>query len=49
MRQAGVHIEIRSEQRPGGLAETAYSCGTPEMVRAMRLVFGKPGDSTRVM
>ena len=49
MRQAGIHIESRNERRPGGLTETAYSCGTPQLVRALRLVFGKPGDSTRVM
>lgn len=49
MRQAGIHIERRNEQSPGGLAETAYTCGTPQFVRAMRMVFGKPGDSTRAM
>jgi len=49
MRQAGVHVESWSERRPDGATDTVYSLGTPVIVRAMRLVFGTPAGSNRVM
>ncbi|HET9184032.1 MAG TPA: hypothetical protein VFP59_18035 [Candidatus Angelobacter sp.] len=49
MRKAGMPIESRSERVAGGSTATVYTFGTPELVRAMRLVFGTPGSSKLVM
>ena len=49
MREAGIHIESQSERRVDGTTETVYGCGTPEFVRAMRLVCGAPAGSKWVM
>lgn len=49
MREAGIHIESQSERRVDGTTEAVYGAGTPEFVRAMRLVCGTPAGSNWVM
>ncbi|HST78162.1 MAG TPA: hypothetical protein VLN58_06715 [Verrucomicrobiae bacterium] len=49
MREAGIHIESQSERRVNGTTEAVYGAGTPEFVRAMRLVCGTPAGSNWVM